>query len=441
MKNRTKVQLFFHIRKCKSHFCAKIANKFAYIPILLYLCTLKCAQTDEKGVLEHKIRMRKGIKTYIILAIICLMANSAFAGTKVAKSILVVGRNLESVSDEPVATLLEQSGYEVVLCKQSELASLSLLEHDAVLISENADADNADVLNLIRGGQISILNMQGFTYAEGRLGWGEPHNGTMDSQENKRHDIYVERPEHPIFKGFAGLRQGDRISILDDSEKQGIMPIKVDLAGTYCLATAYTQGIEDYDATGEPETSIHEVPAEMRGGAKYICLPIARSSSVYLSDDGKQLIRNIVAYLVSEEQVELELPFLEISGFSVEGLEATINQAENTIEIAMDAEQFTELDSLRAASVEITLADPIYSHVHPEDEVMDLHFCSLVPKTFVVTDYISRRAYAFSIRLWHKEGIEETEAESVQPRKELRNGQIVIIKGNNHYSLTGNRIQ
>jgi hypothetical protein len=31
-----------------------------------------------------------------------------------------------------------------------------------------------------------------------------------------------------------------------------------------------------------------------------------------------------------------------------------------------------------------------------------------MPKTYVVTDYISRRAYNFSVRLYTTEGIEET---------------------------------
>ena len=381
--------------------------------------------------------MRNELKKYLILFVISLMACSSFAEKK---AVLVACKDLGSISDEPIAMLLDQKGYAVTICKQNDLTSLQLENFDAAVISANADADNEAVLNLIRGGQLPTLNMQGFTYADGRLNWGEPHSGTLESSDNKCFDIYVEHPEHPIFKGFDNLEAGSRISILDDMEERGLMPIQVDLPGTWCLATAYTQSIEDLYVVGEPQTSIHEIPAEMRGGNKYICLPIAMSGAYYLSDEGKKLILNIMSYLMSDEKVDIDLPFLEISAFSIEGFDAQINQAENTIELAMDAEESKEMDSLRAVKPEITLADPDYSHVYPNEEV-DLRFCPYVPKTFVVTDYISRRAYTFSIRLWRKEGIDQTEDETAPVRKEWQNGQIVIIRGNNKYTITGIKIQ
>lgn len=381
--------------------------------------------------------MRNELKKYLILLVISLMACGSFAETK---AILVACKDLGSISDEPIAMLLDQKGYAVTICKQNDLPDVKLENFDAAVISANADADNEAVLNLIRGGQIPVLNMQGFTYAQGRLNWGEPHSGTWESSDNKCFDIYVEHPEHPIFKGFDNLEAGSRISILDDMEERGLMPIQVDLPGTWCLATAYTQSIEDLYGVGEPQTSIHEIPAEMRGGNKYICLPIAMSGAYYLSDEGKKLILNIMSYLMSDEKVDIDLPFLEISAFSIEGFDAQINQAENTIELAMDAEEFKDMDSLRSVQPEITLADPNYSHVYPNEEV-DLRFCPYVPKTFVVTDYISRRAYTFSIRLWRKEGIDQTEDETAPVRKEWQNGQIVIIRGNNKYTITGIKIQ
>lgn len=381
--------------------------------------------------------MRNELKKYLILLVISLMACSSFAEKK---AVLVACKDLGSISDEPIAMLLDQKGYAVTICKQNDLPDVKLENFDAAVISANADADNEAVLNLIRGGQIPVLNMQGFTYAQGRLNWGEPHSGTLESSDNKCFDIYVEHPEHPIFKGFDNLEAGSRISILDDMEERGLMPIQVDLPGTWCLATAYTQSIEDFYGVGEPQTSIHEIPAEMRGGNKYICLPIAMSGAYYLSDEGKKLILNIMSYLMSDEKVDIDLPFLEISAFSIEGFDAQINQAENTIELAMDAEEFKDMDSLRSVQPEITLADPDYSHVYPNEEV-DLRFCPYVPKTFVVTDYISRRAYTFSIRQWRKEGIDQTEDETAPVRKEWQNGQIVIIRGNNKYTITGIKIQ
>lgn len=381
--------------------------------------------------------MRNGMKKFWILFVMVLMACGSFAETK---AILVACKDLGSVDKEPIAKLLADKGYDVTICKQADLGTVQLADFDAAVVSENADADNEAVLNLIRGGRIPVLNMQGFTYAQGRLNWGEPHSGTWESSDNKCFDIYVEHPEHPIFKGFDNLEAGSRISILDDMEERGLMPIQVDLPGTWCLATAYTQSIEDLYGVGEPQTSIHEIPAEMRGGNKYICLPIAMSGAYYLSDEGKKLILNIMSYLMSDEKVDIDLPFLEISAFSIEGFDAQINQAENTIELAMDAEEFKAMDSLRSVQPEITLADPDYSHVYPNEEV-DLRFCPFVPKTFVVTDYISRRAYTFSIRLWRKEGIDQTEDETAPVRKEWQNGQIVIIRGNNKYTITGIKIQ
>lgn len=381
--------------------------------------------------------MRNGMKKYWMLFVMVLMTCGSFAETK---AILVACKDLGSVDKEPIAKLLADKGYDVTICKQADLGTVQLADFDAAVVSENADADNEAVLNLIRGGRIPVLNMQGFTYAQGRLNWGEPHSGTWESSDNKCFDIYVEHPEHPIFKGFDNLETGSRISILDDMEERGLMPIQVDLPGTWCLATAYTQSIEDLYGVGEPQTSIHEIPAEMRGGNKYICLPIAMSGAYYLSDEGKKLILNIMSYLMSDEKVDIDLPFLEISAFSIEGFDAQINQAENTIELAMDAEEFKDMDSLRSVQPEITLADPDYSHVYPNEEV-DLRFCPYVPKTFVVTDYISRRAYTFSIRLWRKEGIDQTEDETAPVRKEWQNGQIVIIRGNNKYTITGIKIQ
>lgn len=381
--------------------------------------------------------MRNGMKKFWMLFVMVLMACGSFAETK---AILVACKDLGSVDKEPIAKLLADKGYDVTICKQADLGTVQLADFDAAVVSENADADNEAVLNLIRGGRIPTLNMQGFTYADGRLNWGAPHSGTWESSDNKCFDIYVEHPEHPIFKGFDNLETGSRISILDDMEERGLMPIQVDLPGTWCLATAYTQSIEDLYGVGEPQTSIHEIPAEMRGGNKYICLPIAMSGAYYLSDEGKKLILNIMSYLMSDEKVDIDLPFLEISAFSIEGFDAQINQAENTIELAIDAEEFKDMDSLRSVQPEITLADPDYSHVYPNEEV-DLRFCPYVPKTFVVTDYISRRAYTFSIRLWRKEGIDQTEDETAPVRKEWQNGQIVIIRGNNKYTITGIKIQ
>jgi hypothetical protein len=68
------------------------------------------------------------------------------------------------------------------------------------------------------------------------------------------------------------------------------------------------------------------------------------------------------------------------------------------------------MDSLRAVVPEIELADPDFTHLLPEaGSELDLRFTTFRPQTFVLTDYISRRVYTFSLRLQKRQGIEETE--------------------------------
>ena len=154
--------------------------------------------------------MRNVMQKFWILFVMVLMACGSFAETK---AILVACKDLGSISDEPIAMLLDQKGYAVTICKQNDLPDVKLENFDAAIISANADADNEAVLNLIRGGQLPTLNMQGFTYADGRLNWGAPHSGSV----NNKLDIYVERPEHPIYKGFSNLEQGNSIRILEQN--------------------------------------------------------------------------------------------------------------------------------------------------------------------------------------------------------------------------------
>ena len=325
-----------------------------------------------------------------------------------AKAILLVCKDLKNAGDDPVAAYFESLKYDLTLRKQDEIIGASVEAFDMILISDNADADNEGVLNIIRSSEKPVLNMKGFTYATGRLNWGEPNNGTVNTETGSGLNIYVERANHPVFKNFGGLAQGDEIKILTRIDKRGIMPIAVNLPGTYCLATALTQNINDYYKDGEPQTAIHEIPSDMRGGAKYICLPIASASLQHLSDQGKKLLSNIADYLLSTEDADLELPYLEISEFSVNGEKAAINQGDNLIELKLTDAQYKSMDSLRAAVPQITIADPDFSHVAPAaGTALDLRYTTFIPKTFIVTDYISRRAYSFVTRIIRTEGIED----------------------------------
>lgn len=275
-----------------------------------------------------------------------------------------------------------------------------------VMISEDADADNKEVLAVVRGGSnLPVLNLNGFTYAKDRLNWGDPNNGTVDTVDNNGCHIWIHRGDHPIFQKL-GWTDGQRVQILEKYDQKGMMPIAVELPGTYCLATAYTRSTTDYYGNGEMQTVLHEIPTDMRGGCKYICLPLSRR--VTLTADGQKLLDNIVEYLLSDQQVELEIPFLEISSFEVEGHAADISQKDNTITLTMSYKEYADLDSLRSAKPVITLAEPTYSHVTPASgEEVSLEFTTFLPKAFVVTDFVTRRVYEFTLKLYIDEAIED----------------------------------
>ena len=274
-----------------------------------------------------------------------------------------------------------------------------------IIISEDADANNPEVLALARGGaNLPVLSLNGFSYADGRLGWGNPTNGTVDTLSNNGCNIFVERDDHPIFKGF---KKDQKIQIFSKIDKKGVMPIAVTLQGSLCLATAYTRSIEDYYKDGELQTIIHEIPAKMRGGQKYICFPISRTSTSYLTADGKKLIDAILSYLTDPNASPVVRPELQINRFSLAGVEGVIDQTENTIVVEMTDKQFIAADSLRAAVPDITLADPKYSHVTPDiDAPQDFRFSFYLPVVYTLSDYISSLSYSVSVRVRNSQGID-----------------------------------
>lgn len=271
-----------------------------------------------------------------------------------------------------------------------------------IIISEDADADNQEVLAIIRGGaNLPVLNLKGFTYTSDRLGWGEPDNGAIDSTatKDKGCNIWIEQPSHPIFKNMTNVSKNAKVKILSGYARNGVMPIAITNAeNTLCLATGQTRSIENYYAEGDMQTAIHEVPTQISGSKKYICLPLARE--VQLSTQGQKLIDGIEEYLLSNAASGITPPTLEIQKFSISDIDANIDQAENTITLRLTEEKFSQLDSLRSVTPNITLADE-YTHVLPSpDEKLDLRYMYVIPKTFVVTDYISRRTYDFMLDLY-----------------------------------------
>jgi len=283
-------------------------------------------------------------------------------------------------------------------------------KYKLVVISEDADADNKEVLELARGGAaIPILNLNGFSYAERRLEWGDPSNGSVDTVTNNGCKVYIERDDHPIFQSFKG-----RNSIQVFSElvaKKGVMPIDVTLQGTQCLATAYTRNIMDYYKDGEKQTVIHEIPARMRGEQKYICFPISRATSAKLTPDGKNLLDAILAYLMDQNASPVFNPDLQIHHFSLQGHDGIIDQTENTITIEITDREFMALDSLRAVKPSITLAESKYVHITPSrDKEQDFRFSFYMPIVYTVSDYINRLSYSVSVRVKSTQGIEDVYA-------------------------------
>lgn len=322
------------------------------------------------------------------------------------KIMLVVHKDLESINDEPVAKLIKDTkGFYVTMRKQEELEGSSVEAFDFLFISENVDADHKAVQQLTKEGGKPMLNMKAFTYSPDRLNWGQPNNGTVDTVTHNGQNIFVERNDHPIFEG---KQHGETITILSQIVQKGVMPITINsetLGGSYCLATAYTRDIKNYYKDGELQTFLHEIPAAVRG-KKYICMPIALSSSKYLTDAGKNLVSKVVDYLMDEEPFTLPATELQINSFVVEGFEATI-EANYTIELEIPANRFQELDSLKHAKPVIELEDPIYTHVSPESgEEVDLHYATFMPVVYEVTNYIKRQAYDVYVRIIGTQGIE-----------------------------------
>lgn len=272
-----------------------------------------------------------------------------------------------------------------------------------VLISEDVDANNAEVLAIAEGGaNLPVLNLKSFTYAPGRLDWGEPDNGSIT--DNAR-SITVLRADHPIFASMAGISQGQKIDILSAINKKGLMPAAIDYEGTLCLATAWTRDINNYTGDGIQETFLHEVPAEMRGGKKYICLPIALQSSKNLSANGKKLISSVINYLLSSKAT-IDLPELKITSFKINGVAGTIDQVNNTINVSFDITKNPTLD-LTNIIPEVTVASQLTHAVPNNGEAVDFSKSSFAPVVYIVTDYINRRAYEVTVTTYNPEGIED----------------------------------
>ncbi len=281
---------------------------------------------------------------------------------------------------------------------------------DWILISETVDANNGEVLEIIRNGANKpVLNMKGFTYAPGRIdsiGWGEPDNGTITDNGKS---ITVWRETHPVFKNF-GKKQGETIQVLSEINKnKGLMPINIKHCdGSLCLATAYTRSLDDYDKDGVLQTVIHEIPAAERPDKqKYICFPIAQSSSGNLTNDGAKLIDAIIAYLM-DDQPTVALPELKMTSFKLDGVAGVIDQENNIVEVRINTTKHPNFN-IHKAIPEITLADSRYTFTIPgKDAEVDFSTSFVSPVVYEVSDYVTRRAYDIIVYANSSEDIGQT---------------------------------
>ncbi len=315
--------------------------------------------------------------------------------------VLYLYKNTGAYEKDGVYLYLKSKGKNMVPRKaQSKLRDKTqYAKYKWVLISEDVDANNGEIMALARGNQISmpVLNMKSFSYSESRLDWGDPDNGSINNKS-----IRVVQPTHPIIKAM-GKKQGDAIQVIDSVVGKGLMPAAVDYQGTLCLATAATRG-EEYTADGKEETFLHEVPASLRGGKKYICFPLSIQSSKRLTGEGKKLIDACVDYLLNTTAT-IGLPKLEIQSFTIDGNAATIYQDKDSISLVMP--EGTALESLTPS---IKLSDAT-THVlckqADENGSVDFSNSNLVPIVYTVSDYINVRHYVVSVTAVQPMGIEE----------------------------------
>lgn len=315
--------------------------------------------------------------------------------------VLYLYKNTGAYEKDGVYLYLKSKGKNMVPRKaQSQLRDKTqYAKYKWVLISEDVDANNGEIMALARGNQISmpVLNMKSFSYSESRLDWGDPDNGSINNKS-----IRVVQPTHPIIKAM-GKKQGDAIQVIDSVVGKGLMPAAVDYQGTLCLATAATRG-EEYTADGKEETFLHEVPASLRGGKKYICFPLSIQSSKRLTGEGKKLIDACVDYLLNTTAT-IGLPKLGIQSFTIDGNAATIYQDKDSISLVMP--KGTALDSLTPS---IKLSDAT-THVlckqADENGSVDFSNSNLVPIVYTVSDYINVRHYVVCVTAVQPMGIEE----------------------------------
>ena len=338
--------------------------------------------------------------------------------------VLYLYKNENAYESDGVHNFLKLKGWNTIERKAKEdglRPADQYAKYKFVVVSEDVDADNSEILKIIgeNGANLPVLNLKGFTYAEGRLSWGDPSNGAIDSTESnkaKGTKIKIQHADHPIFaKLGSSAKEGGEITILSNYALQGVMPIAIDMhnitSQTLCMGTAPIRAntVEGYYEEGKWEAAIHEIQAGARTGGKYICLPLARNVS--LTTTGERLIEGIVDYLVNGTPTTIKAPELQITSFSVKDsknkeYKAVIDQTEHTITLKLQPEEFIALDSLKEATP--TIIHPDFTSVSPASgETIKLTYAYLRPQQYIITDFINKNVYNFILELYAPQGIEE----------------------------------
>lgn len=304
--------------------------------------------------------------------------------------ILYLYKNSLSYEQDGIYLYLKEKGLNPVPRKAQDglREAEQYAKYTWAVISEDVDANNGEIMALARGTEVRmpVLNLKSFAYSENRLDWGDPDNGSVANTA-----ITVVQPSHPIFRAL-NKQAGDKLQIISQVTRTGLMPAAVDYQGTLCLATAPTRSAADYDADGEPETFLHEVPANLRQGAKYLCFPVARTSSRSLTAEGKQLLDACINYLLSDDAT-IALPTLSITDFRIDGNAGTIYEEQDSIYLQLPAG--TDLTAL-VPTTSVTDPTTFVTCKRADEATGEINFSTsyILPIVMTVSDYINVRHYS-----------------------------------------------
>ncbi len=353
-----------------------------------------------------------------LTGVVVVESNSPTTVPGATKSMLYLYKSKENKTGGAYSYLITKYNYFARPAGGALLSASEYATYDFIVISEDVDADNEEVIGIISNLQKPVLNMKIFTYTASRLNWGNPDNGSIN-----RTKIAVRQPSHPIFNHLAT----DSIQVISSvSGTKGLMTAGVDTKGGYCLATSAKRG-DEYINDGDEAVFIHEIPAAVRG-AKYLTLPIGHKSAANLTADGKTLISNMIDYLCASDAFDFTAPELRITSFSIDGVAATIDESDNTINIVLP-----EGTNLAAVKPTITLADKTTFVTPASGETVDLsdnHY----GLRFTVSDYINTHVYvAFATTA---DALDDTEDSGLWlAGMTLRNPYSTFV---NIYTVTGN---